>query len=58
MVTAIKTLARPFVIYAAGVAVTIGLFCPWVSLDKLGVVAALAGFHGWLRGQDKKAGGA
>ena len=54
LVDPLTELARPFTIYASGLAVAIGVFIPCVSEDKLWVAAAVAGSVSIARSIDKR----
>jgi hypothetical protein len=53
LIEPITELARPFTIYASGLAVAAGVFVPSVSEDKLWVAAAVAGSVSVARSIDK-----
>jgi hypothetical protein len=54
LIAPITELARPFTIYASGLAVAVGAFVPSVSADKLWVAAAVAGSVSVARSIDKR----
>lgn len=45
---------RPFMGYGGAVSLFVGLFSPAVTVEKMGVIAALLGTLGYFRTQDKK----
>jgi hypothetical protein len=54
LIDPLTELARPFTIYASGLAVAVGVFVPSVSEDKLWVAAAVAGSVSIARSIDKR----